>query len=99
MKNTDYKDCEIIERLHEEDYPEILIPNVLNRIKNFGSVAADAFEKWMKTGKVDKFEYAGISSDYLKSQFEMKDVALLISLDWLQKQPKDASHLLGKPLM
>lgn len=96
-----YTDEEIKDRLFEIDYPnnEHLISGVLERIHSFGPQAAEKFEYWMETGKMVKFEVGGISSDFLKKHHKMKDVALIIAFDWLNKSPQEATRLLKKPII
>ncbi len=96
-----YTDKEIQDRLFESDYPknEHLISGVLERIHAFGPQAAELFEYWMETGKMVKFEVGGISSDFLRKHHNMKDVALIIAFDWLNKEPREAARLLKKPII
>ena len=96
-----YTDKDIIDRLLESDYPnnEQLLNSVLDKIKSFGPEALKMFNNWMQCGRIAKFEIAGISSDYLRNTHNMKDVALIIAYDWLQKEPEIASRLLRKPIV
>lgn len=99
--NTLYSKDEIRERLLECDYPQgtTLLEDAVNRISEFDANAAEMFNKWYNTGKTPRFEVNGISSDYLIATYGMKDPALIITYDWLMKEPGEAKRLLKKSVV
>ena len=86
--NTLYSKDEIRERLLECDYPQ-----------GTTLLEAEMFKKWYNTGKTPRFEVNGISSDYLIATYGMKDPALIITYDWLMKEPDEAKRLLKKSVV
>lgn len=97
----EYTDQELKVLLLEDDYPnnETMLSGVISRIRSFGEPAAKMFEQWAEKGIPPKFEVEGVSSAFLKSQIDMKNVALIIAYDWLTKDPHEAARLLKKPIV
>jgi hypothetical protein len=96
-----YSDQEIEARLYEADYShnDAVIKSVIRQIRQLGQPAEQAFEDWWKTGKVPTFDIEGITSAFCRRMHHMNDVALILTYDQLNKNPKRAAYFLKRPVI
>lgn len=86
------------ERLLEEGYIEMNgLDYTINNLVNLTGKASELLQKWLETGRVDKFEpIEGIDKCYLKDTLKMKDPAIILAYGMLLKDPKRNSMILKR---
>ena len=87
---------QIIKLLNEQEYPEFMIENTINKIMNFSLVIAEVFELWVKNGREPDINIEGYSYTELVNNWGMKPIGAFITLDWLTREPEKAKISLRK---
>lgn len=87
---------QIIKLLKEQEYPEFMIENTINKIMNFSLVIAEVFELWVNNGREPDINIEGYSYTELVNNWGMKPIGAFITLDWLTREPEKAKISLRK---
>lgn len=96
-----YTNDELTEILLECDYPasnKKLMESVIKQLQNLTPKAKAAFEHWVNTRNLPKFNIEGVTVEYLKRHHRSTDIAVILAYDGLIKNPKSA-YLLKKPVI
>lgn len=81
----------VIQVLMENQYTEQQANAVSNDILNLDEKLIPIFEKWASSGEVQDFSSNGLSISELMKRFEkMKFPAVLLTMDWVVKEPNIA---------
>ena len=78
---------QIIKVLKEQEYPEFMIENTINKIINFSPVVTKVFELWINNGREPNINIEGYSYTELVNNWGMKPIGAFITLDWLIREP------------
>lgn len=87
---------QIIKVLKEQEYPEFMIENTINKIINFSPVITKVFELWINNGREPNINIEGYSYTELVNNWGMKPIGAFITLDWLIREPEKAKTSLRK---
>lgn len=87
---------QIIKVLKEQEYPEFMIENTINKIINFSPVVTKVFELWINNGREPNINIEGYSYTELVNNWGMKPIGAFITLDWLIREPEKAKTSLRK---
>ena len=82
--------------LIQEQYPDFMIEQTLNKIEKFNPIIMNEFEVWVETQKSSKLAVEGYDFSCLINQYGMKPVGAFITLDWLTRDPETAVNALKK---
>ena len=86
----------LINILKEEDYPVHMIERTASKLENLQPIVAAALENWISKGDfplltVDDYSFSSLVSDY-----GMKPIGALLTLDWLIRDPERAKQSLKR---
>lgn len=86
----------IIMILCSQDYPQYMLEQTADKLKNMNSNLKEAFENWANNGTIPTVEVEGWSYNRLIEKFNMRPVAAFLALDWLIRDPEKASKSFKK---
>jgi hypothetical protein len=81
------------------DYKNSQVDSVVEKIIKFSPKVAEAFNIWLASGEIDGTEAAGYTVKDILAKRPMKTVAAYLTLDWLERDPEEASEALDEPLI
>ena len=88
----------LVKILKEEEYPEHLIESTLQKLNNLQPKVLSAFQSWIDKGIMPTISVEGYSYSKLVSEYEMKPIGAFLTLDWLCRDPQQASSALQRGL-
>lgn len=86
----------IIMLLCSQDYPEYMLEQTANKIERLSPPIASLFEVWADDGTEPQINICGYTYSNLIKGFGMKPIAAFLALDWLLREPEEASAALKR---
>ena len=77
--------------LSENEYPPHIFESVIAKIEKFSHDMQIAFELWVNEGKAPLMVKEGYSFEILCKDYGMNPVGAFLTLDWLEREPLQAS--------
>ena len=82
--------------LIDNGYPTHMIEKTIEKIEHFQPIVKKAFNDWVASGQDPKIEIQGYSFAQLIKDYGMKAIGAFITLDWLIRDPENASRSLKR---
>ena len=90
------QDAVIARLVNEFRYPPQGARPVAAKLAALSPVVAAAFDQWWSTGMLPQIEVEGYTPQELINNYRMNPIAAILTLDWLQREPKRALASLRK---
>lgn len=81
---------------YPDTYTEGNIEKIIEKIENLTPELRMGLEKFIETGDLPETEVEGWTVKKLKEERGMNEVASILTLDWLGREPKEAKETLEK---
>ena len=82
--------------LIDHAYPSHMIEQTIEKINRFQPKIKKAFEGWVTSGKEPNIEVQGYTFSQLRKDYGMKAIGAFITLDWLIRDPENATKSLKR---
>ena len=79
-----------------QDYPDYMLEQTVDKVEHMDEKIKAAFEEWVETGIAPTFEIEDWTYGKLIQRCKMRPVAAFLALDWLIKEPENASKALKR---
>ncbi len=86
----------IIMVLCAQDYPDYMLEQTADKIERMDKRINAAFEEWVDNNVTPSIIIEGWNYNSLIDKFNMRPIAAFLALDWLTRDPKNASKALNR---
>ncbi len=82
--------------LIDNGYPSHMIEKTIEKIEHFQPKVRKAFDSWVTSGKEPNMKIQDYSFAELRRDYGMKAIGAFITLDWLIRDPENATRSLKR---
>lgn len=82
--------------LIDNGYPSHMIEKTVEKIEHFQPKIRESFNNWVADGIEPNIEIQGYSFSQLRRDYGMKAIGAFITLDWLIRDPENATRSLKR---
>lgn len=84
--------------LRAHNYPEASIASTATKLEAMPDTLKKALLDWHETGDLADLSVEGISTHQLMGIFGFAEIAAILMLDWLLREPDEAKYALAQPV-
>lgn len=87
-----------VDLLKRNDYPEVTICSAISKLENLSDDLKKDLLHWDKTGELPNIEVEDFTVQELIEYYGLHEIAAILMLDWLRREPNEAKIALAQPI-
>ena len=84
--------------LRAHNYPEVAVASAAVKLEAMPDILKEALLDWHRTGDMAELSVEGVDIRQLTEVFGFNEIAAILILDWLLREPEEAKYALSQPI-